>query len=414
MYDCDKGYVLEEGPPGATCVGGRWRPTELPKCLPGQHPRLRFNRKRRSIEMRYRRSTFLLKHARRLQKWMEENLQENIHSHRRTKRSIFRFPFGPSARYVQKRIRRSHPTLRFKRKAIHYDEQLFKRTPDPLNQAVYRGRREPDEMARAYSKFYEKLKQRYQNYVKNLLGYHQGRTPSVSSPQSSSAHRNNNPTKKIQVQDGRWYNTYNSPDFVTRYKVTHKTRIAGSDLDSDEESYLDSFNELQPPTSAPKVHMNAKLAKKEQLSNGSALLSSVHDTSRTSIQQSDRLGMLSGQKLSTQSSASKNLTNLIAQLKSQIVRRKRSADTEGGGDQDHAENRKPRPRGPCEELNLDAVANVTIVRQGKSPGRNSPGTILHIVCNTGFKLNIKNPNATARCVRGIWKPQKPMCLSGEF
>lgn len=21
MYDCDKGYVLEEGPPGATCIG---------------------------------------------------------------------------------------------------------------------------------------------------------------------------------------------------------------------------------------------------------------------------------------------------------------------------------------------------------------------------------------------------------
>lgn len=31
MYDCDKGYVLEEGPPGATCIGGRWSPSELPK-----------------------------------------------------------------------------------------------------------------------------------------------------------------------------------------------------------------------------------------------------------------------------------------------------------------------------------------------------------------------------------------------
>lgn len=31
MYDCDKGYVLEEGPPGATCLGGRWSPRQLPK-----------------------------------------------------------------------------------------------------------------------------------------------------------------------------------------------------------------------------------------------------------------------------------------------------------------------------------------------------------------------------------------------
>ncbi|XP_025833136.1 sushi, von Willebrand factor type A, EGF and pentraxin domain-containing protein 1 isoform X2 [Agrilus planipennis] len=48
MYDCDKGYVLTEGPPGATCVGGTWRPQELPKCTYGQHPRLRWSRRKRS------------------------------------------------------------------------------------------------------------------------------------------------------------------------------------------------------------------------------------------------------------------------------------------------------------------------------------------------------------------------------
>lgn len=31
MYDCAKGYVLEEGPPGATCIGGNWSPKQLPK-----------------------------------------------------------------------------------------------------------------------------------------------------------------------------------------------------------------------------------------------------------------------------------------------------------------------------------------------------------------------------------------------
>lgn len=33
MYDCDKGFVLSEGPPGATCVGGSWSPRELPKLV---------------------------------------------------------------------------------------------------------------------------------------------------------------------------------------------------------------------------------------------------------------------------------------------------------------------------------------------------------------------------------------------
>ncbi|KAI4468139.1 complement component-related sushi domain-containing [Holotrichia oblita] len=49
MYDCDKGYILDEGPPGATCVGGKWSPSELPKCVLGQHPRLRWSRRKRSL-----------------------------------------------------------------------------------------------------------------------------------------------------------------------------------------------------------------------------------------------------------------------------------------------------------------------------------------------------------------------------
>lgn len=68
MYDCDKGYVLDVGPPGATCVGGKWRPLELPQCLLGQHPRLRWNRKRRSIEMRYISSTYRMREKRDLEK----------------------------------------------------------------------------------------------------------------------------------------------------------------------------------------------------------------------------------------------------------------------------------------------------------------------------------------------------------
>ncbi|XP_066582959.1 uncharacterized protein [Prorops nasuta] len=50
MYDCDKGYVLDEGPAGATCISGSWSPRELPKCILGQHPRLRWSRRRRSVD----------------------------------------------------------------------------------------------------------------------------------------------------------------------------------------------------------------------------------------------------------------------------------------------------------------------------------------------------------------------------
>lgn len=78
MYDCDKGYVLEEGPPGATCLGGKWSPSQLPRyvtpshphwltpafcrCVLGQHPRLRWSRRRRSIIMEGYKRAFMRHH----------------------------------------------------------------------------------------------------------------------------------------------------------------------------------------------------------------------------------------------------------------------------------------------------------------------------------------------------------------
>ncbi|XP_073987217.1 hig-anchoring scaffold protein isoform X2 [Rhodnius prolixus] len=52
MYECNKGYTLLGDPPGATCIGGHWSPKELPRCVPGLHPRLRWSRKKRSIILR--------------------------------------------------------------------------------------------------------------------------------------------------------------------------------------------------------------------------------------------------------------------------------------------------------------------------------------------------------------------------
>ncbi|KAF6197720.1 hypothetical protein GE061_008686 [Apolygus lucorum] len=52
MYECDKGYTLLEGAPGATCIGGNWWPKELPKCVPGLHPRLRWSRRKRSLALK--------------------------------------------------------------------------------------------------------------------------------------------------------------------------------------------------------------------------------------------------------------------------------------------------------------------------------------------------------------------------
>ncbi|ODN03359.1 Sushi, von Willebrand factor type A, EGF and pentraxin domain-containing protein 1 [Orchesella cincta] len=48
MFECDKGFVLADGPIGKTCIRGEWSPKiETPKCVPSQHPNFRWMRKRR-------------------------------------------------------------------------------------------------------------------------------------------------------------------------------------------------------------------------------------------------------------------------------------------------------------------------------------------------------------------------------
>ncbi|XP_026477208.1 CUB and sushi domain-containing protein 1-like [Ctenocephalides felis] len=87
MYDCDKGYVLSErGPPGATCIGGNWSPKELPSCLPGQHPRLRWSRKRRSLVSRRRRVLYMKYLAMKNGLFKKPLAQENAESNEVTQR----------------------------------------------------------------------------------------------------------------------------------------------------------------------------------------------------------------------------------------------------------------------------------------------------------------------------------------
>ncbi|GBM03078.1 Protein lev-9 [Araneus ventricosus] len=52
MYECERHYTLSEGPPGATCVDGRWSPQEKPKCVRGSHPQVRWDRKKREAVIR--------------------------------------------------------------------------------------------------------------------------------------------------------------------------------------------------------------------------------------------------------------------------------------------------------------------------------------------------------------------------
>lgn len=75
---------------------------------------------------------------------------------------------------------------------------------------------------------------------------------------------------------------------------------------------------------------------------------------------------------------------------------------------------KVKNRSPCEDISNEPYVNVEIVKQGKDPNVTfSAGTIVRVACGKGYGLNLE-VNSTAKCVKGRWKPQKPVCAVGKY
>lgn len=60
---------------------------------------------------------------------------------------------------------------------------------------------------------------------------------------------------------------------------------------------------------------------------------------------------------------------------------------------------------------MEPYLRIDIIREGKdSANEFSAGTIIRATCAKEYRLNLQNPNGTAKCVRGRWKPAKPACF----
>ncbi|VVC93465.1 unnamed protein product [Leptidea sinapis] len=71
--------------------------------------------------------------------------------------------------------------------------------------------------------------------------------------------------------------------------------------------------------------------------------------------------------------------------------------------------KKGRPKSPCEPIESEPYVNIEVVKFGRDPNNTfSSGTIVRVACGKGYGLNLEI-NATAKCVRGRWKPEKPKC-----
>lgn len=214
-----------------------------------------------------------------------------------------------------------------------------------------------------------------------------------------------NPSKKFKVQNGRWYYINNETDQNPKYKPLHKSRGVINDFNLNEYDEID--NKAHRPIGKiplPNLYDNSQY-------------STLRRTNEPMLMESNSYNYV----VDTPSRNFKTMndSDFIEQLKAQIIRKRTKrnssyptdSDTDATEQYDNKEGRK-RLRGPCEDLVWDSFANITVIRPGKVPGRNSVGIILALECNAGFKLNIKGENATARCIRGIWKPETPKCISG--
>lgn len=183
---------------------------------------------------------------------------------------------------------------------------------------IKRENRDYSEIDRAYSKYYEKIKARYRTYVKNLFPNPKSKSPlhNNSFPRETVDEVKN--TKKIQVQDGRWYNSHNNPEF--RYRATHKARTYVNDLQSE-----DSDSETGPPVALPSINDPTRtnrydVKRNETMSN--YYPSYAHNNEKHIEEPYDGV--------KRNNSSAEIAANIYAQLQTQTVRRrKREADDDG-------------------------------------------------------------------------------------
>lgn len=463
MYDCDKGYILsEKGPVGATCVGGVWRPTILPACQPGVHPRLRWNRKKRSLQMKATRSQFVMKNYRNLKRKVDELLRETRHHspfhHQQMKRSTFNQrhdrsfadPVSRRKLYLSNIIRRK----RNNRQLIPTSQLTDMWSSLLYNNRHRRNQNEDPEVN--YLKYIDKIRQKHRNYISNLFRMSHSLVRNSSAFDEGDSMRNGHShserVKPFSIYD-RLPHTVNNP-------VAMGAEDEVEPVESGNLPRLSNIQEVDPilfmPIPLPNINqgMNHAYAKKEIIEVPFIVNNTYLGNNRgyqTDRNVPDRpIQSNNFFDLPDLHEKQQNRSSIIAQLKSQILQR-RKRDTAGENanennsrksserfnsnhtllqDDEAADNeRKSRAKEPCEvrffklifisqilfkiyfqPIKIQSYMRIDIVREGKDPNNEFGfGTVIRATCAKEYRLNLQNPNGTAKCVRGRWKPARPEC-----
>jgi hypothetical protein len=241
---------------------------------------------------------------------------------------------------------------------------------------------------RAYSKYYEKIKAKYRNYVRNLF-------PNQK-PKSTLGTSNHQLQEQTHESGSRWNNNAEH----NKYRALQKARSFSNDLQNEETG----VQAVAIPT------INDQMKPNKHDSGTNMTISNYYPSHN--VQQErviDDTPSENHRKSPTDLAA-----NIYAQLQSQIVRRKRETDDDGKDDDTSAGGGKKKNRGPCEALLSIEHMQIEVVKQAKNPSENfGHGMVLKITCNTGYSSNVQTANSTVRCNKGVWKPVKPACTLSE-
>ena len=259
------------------------------------------------MNLKFARGKFLLNHYRNIKrKHFDHHVVEDFVkvASNKVKRSIDFYRGRPNSidGILAKRLQLSH-------------NEMAERILRKRRSISKRETREYTDIDRAYSKYYEKIKARYRNYVKNLFPNPRQRVPMLNNSYPMQPLDEVKNTKKIQVQDGRWYNAYNNPEF--RYRATHKARTFSNDLQNEEFD-----NDMGPPVALPSINdpgRSNRYQRNETVSNHYP--SYAHGRESHPVVSEDPY-----ESIKKANDSASLAANIFAQLQSQIVRKKRDTD----------------------------------------------------------------------------------------
>lgn len=369
MYDCDKGFILgERGPPGATCVGGLWRPTELPSCLPGLHPRLRWNRRKRSLQIRTHRSQYLLRNYRQLQRKISE-LLDNVyngpsahHDLMRSKRNAFRerrfFPSWGPERY------------RYKRNILNNRLARLTRSGSSPPYHLQRARRNRNNDDQAFNRYYQLLKQNHIDYITAMF-------------------RVNQDLHRLNISENEMHHFGTLPNENARGRpglASRKLHVAGNELFMNHENnqphhFRDNyepgnthmrsdFNSMaNVPIPFPNVNENLNSPHSKKLEISSPFVNNTYNDGQTwkFSRQNTVKGTRGPIRLSESSPSRLNTSDIIALLKSQIVRRKKRSTEEDSSSEAVSEiETRPGRRRKFNQTQYDGDESTDNGRKGKA------------------------------------------------